>query len=30
MALTQKNNEYTIDDIYALPDGQRPEVPQGR
>lgn len=26
MALTQKNNEYTIDDIYALPDGQRAEL----
>ena len=30
MALTQKNNEYTIDDIYALPDGQRAELIDGQ
>ena len=30
MALTPKNNEYTIDDIYALPDGQRAELIDGQ
>ena len=30
MTLTPKNNEYTIDDIYALPDGQRAELIDGQ
>ena len=30
MPLLQQNKEYTIDDIYALPDGQRAELIDGR
>ena len=30
MPLPQQNKEYTIDDIYALPDGQRAELIDGR
>ena len=29
MPLPQQNNQYTIDDIYALPDGQRADVYDG-
>ena len=29
MPLLQQNKEYTIDDIYALPDGQRAELIDG-
>lgn len=30
MPLPQQNKEYTIDDIYALPDGQRAELIDGQ
>ena len=30
MPLLQQNKEYTIDDIYALPDGQRAELIDGQ
>ncbi len=30
MPLPQQNNQYTIDDIYALPDGQRAELIDGQ
>lgn len=30
MPLLQQNKEYTIDDIYALPDGQRAELIDGK
>ena len=30
MPLRQQNKEYTIDDIYALPDGQRAELIDGQ
>ena len=30
MPLLLQNKEYTIDDIYALPDGQRAELIDGR
>ena len=30
MPLLHQNKEYTIDDIYALPDGQRAELIDGR
>lgn len=30
MSLLQQNKEYTIDDIYALPDGQRAELIDGQ
>ena len=30
MPLSQQDNLYTIDDIYALPDGQRAELVDGR
>ena len=30
MPLLQQDKEYTIDDIYALPDGQRAELIDGR
>lgn len=30
MPLPHKNSEYTIDDIYALPDGQRAELIDGQ
>ena len=29
MPFPQQNKEYTIDDIYALPDGQRAELIDG-
>ena len=30
MPLPQQNKEYTIDDIYALPEGQRAELIDGQ
>lgn len=30
MPLPQQNNQYTIEDIYALPDGQRAELVDGQ
>ena len=30
MPLPQQNNQYTIDDIYAMPDGQRAELIDGQ
>ncbi len=30
MPLSRQNNQYTIDDIYALPDGQRAELIDGQ
>ena len=30
MSLPKQNNDYTIDDIYSLPDGQRGELIDGR
>lgn len=30
MPLLRQNKEYTIDDIYALPDGQRAELIDGQ
>ncbi len=30
MPLVQQNKDYTIDDIYALPDGQRAELIDGQ
>ena len=30
MPLLQQNKEYTIEDIYALPDGQRAELIDGQ
>ena len=30
MPLLQQDKEYTIDDIYALPDGQRAELIDGQ